>query len=262
VLGTAAYISPEQASGEPATPASDVYSFGVLLFRMLTGALPFVAEDALALVDMHRNRPAPPVASVNPAADPVLAGLADASLAKDPAMRPGDGAALLAALTSTVPVAAAATVVDPNATRVMPVAAPVGAPIASVAARRRGAVAIAAALLLLGTLGGVLAWAVTRPPAASPSGIVTTHKRRTTTTNPFSSTTIPSLSTATTQSTTTKSTQSTSTSTRTTTPTTSPATTQVTTTQPATTTAPTTTTTAPPTTTAAAATTSAGVTTT
>src|SRR5438094_959879 len=47
VLGTAAYISPEQAAGEPATPTSDVYAFGVILFRMLTGQLPFEAPDAL-----------------------------------------------------------------------------------------------------------------------------------------------------------------------------------------------------------------------
>src|SRR5438105_4235841 len=47
VLGTASYISPEQAAGERATPASDVYSFGVMLFRMLTGRLPFTAESPL-----------------------------------------------------------------------------------------------------------------------------------------------------------------------------------------------------------------------
>src|SRR5580765_3213282 len=46
VMGTASYISPEQAAGEPATPASDVYSFGVILFRMLTGELPFTSNSA------------------------------------------------------------------------------------------------------------------------------------------------------------------------------------------------------------------------
>jgi serine/threonine protein kinase len=169
MLGTAAYISPEQAAGEPATPASDVYSFGVVLFRMLTGALPFVAGDALALVDMHRNRPAPTVLSVNPAAPPDLAALADASLAKDPAARPTDGAALLAAL-GEMPTGINAA--DTAATRVLPAAAARRAP-------RPRSIGAAVALLLLATLGGLLAWAVTRAGPAAPAGIVSTSGKKT-----------------------------------------------------------------------------------
>src|SRR5919205_1368291 len=95
LLGTAAYISPEQAAGEPATAASDVYSFGVILFRMLTGRPPFEAEEPLELVKLHRNVPPPPVASIRPDAPLQIARLADASLAKDPAARPRDGSALV-----------------------------------------------------------------------------------------------------------------------------------------------------------------------
>ena len=175
VLGTAAYISPEQAVGEPATPASDVYSFGVLLFRMLTGALPFVAGDALALVDMHRSRRAPTVLSVNPAAPPDLAALADASLAKDPLARPADGAALLTAL-GEMPTGINAA--DTAATRVLPVAVPRRA-------RAPRTIAAAGALLLLAALGGVLAWAVTRPDPAPHAGIRPTTRTGTTHTVPF-----------------------------------------------------------------------------
>src|SRR5438067_8773522 len=82
VLGTAAYLSPEQAAGEPAGPASDVYSFGVILFRMLTGALPFVADEALALLVMHRNKPPPAVETLRPDAPPELAALTAAALRK------------------------------------------------------------------------------------------------------------------------------------------------------------------------------------
>ncbi len=77
VLGTAAYISPEQASAVPAGKESDVYSFGVILFRMLTGRLPFTSRNAL-----------------RSSAPPALAALVAAALVKDPASRPPDGAAL------------------------------------------------------------------------------------------------------------------------------------------------------------------------
>src|SRR3954447_17263289 len=66
VLGTASYISPEQASGLSASAASDVYSFGVLLFRMLTGRLPFLSTNAMELVRMNRDDPPPAVAAVRP----------------------------------------------------------------------------------------------------------------------------------------------------------------------------------------------------
>ena len=122
VLGTAAYISPEQAAGEPAVPASDVYSFGVILFRMLTGALPFTADNAVALVNMHRHEPAPAVEALQPDAPPELAALTAATLRKDPAERPADGAALLAAL-GAGPTAVAVRA-DTEATRVLPAPAP------------------------------------------------------------------------------------------------------------------------------------------
>jgi serine/threonine-protein kinase len=98
VLGTAAYISPEQAAGEPAGPTSDVYSFGVILFRMLTGRLPFESDQPMELVAMHRDAEAPSMDALRPDVPPQLESIASAALAKDPADRPPDGAALLAEL--------------------------------------------------------------------------------------------------------------------------------------------------------------------
>jgi serine/threonine-protein kinase len=95
VLGTASYISPEQASGHAAGPESDVYSFGVILFRMLTGRLPFVSTNAMELVRMHRDDQPPAVADFRGDAPARLESLAAAALAKDPAGRPADGSALV-----------------------------------------------------------------------------------------------------------------------------------------------------------------------
>jgi eukaryotic-like serine/threonine-protein kinase len=225
VLGTAAYISPEQAAGEPAGAASDVYSFGVILFRMLTGVLPFVADDALALVTMHRNATPPAVESLRPDAPPDLARLTAAALRKDPAQRPADGTALLAALGATAPTIALTA--DTEATRVLarPAMVPPPPPPAK-DLRRRWIIAAAVVLLALG--GGLLAWAVTRPGTATPPGISTGdthhHSQPNTTLPPTTGTT-----TATTQ------TQPTTTVPPTTASTVSPTTSQTTTTIPTTT---------------------------
>jgi serine/threonine-protein kinase len=166
VLGTASYISPEQAAGRPAGPASDVYSFGSVLFRMLTGRLPFVAANAMEVVRMHRDDPPPPVASVRPDAPPRLAALADAALAKDPSARPTDGAALARALAGggveaeTMLLAPAGRESgEQSSTRILPARQP----------RRRQArgalVSILAALVLAGGVGG--AWLATRQGSGS-----------------------------------------------------------------------------------------------
>ena len=131
VLGTASYISPEQAGGLPAGPASDVYSFGVILFRMLTGRLPFVAPNAMEVVRMHRDDPPPHVADFRSDAPARLEALTTAALAKRPADRPADGAALLRELrraeedatmlvTPVDPASAATQVVRPGPCRAVP----------------------------------------------------------------------------------------------------------------------------------------------
>ncbi len=202
VLGTAAYLSPEQAAAEPVGPASDVYSFGVILFRMLTGALPFVADEPLALLNMHRHASPPAVAELQPDAPPDLAALAEAALRKDPAQRPADGNALLAALSgeaSTMLIAPADTAV----TRVFPTPVPQdgGQP-----PRRfwREPAVIAAAVILLALGGGLLAWAVTRSDSPAPAGVSSpgpTHGTHTHTTTP---TTQPASTATTTPGTTTR----------------------------------------------------------
>jgi len=98
ILGTAAYISPEQVKAEPATPASDVYSFGVILYRLLAGRLPFEAAHPLALAEQHVRAAPPAIETLRPDAPPDLAAVAAAALAKNPKERPADGGALVAAI--------------------------------------------------------------------------------------------------------------------------------------------------------------------
>ena len=94
VLGTAQYMSPEQASGENVDGRSDLYALGVVAFYALSGRLPFDAPDVPALLAMHITRPAPPLASVAPGVPSKLAQAVDRCLAKDPAGRFQTGEAL------------------------------------------------------------------------------------------------------------------------------------------------------------------------
>jgi len=85
VLGTAAYMSPEQAQGLEVDGRSDLYSLGVLLFEMLTGRPPFIAKTAVSLLLMQVNDPPPRLLQVAPKLRELthVQGLVDRLIAKD-----------------------------------------------------------------------------------------------------------------------------------------------------------------------------------
>lgn len=98
VLGTVGYLSPEQARGEPATPASDRYALGVVAFELLTGRRPFASETATTEILAHLHAPAPSASSFDSALPPAVDGVLVRALAKNPAYRPSTCAALVAEL--------------------------------------------------------------------------------------------------------------------------------------------------------------------
>ncbi|MER5862161.1 protein kinase [Kitasatospora sp. NPDC002040] len=104
VLGTAAYLSPEQATASPLDGRSDLYAVGCVLTEMLTGEPPFTADTSVAIAFKHvTEHPAPPSYrrhGLSPALDHAVLRL----LAKNPADRPADAAAARAELLAAVPV--------------------------------------------------------------------------------------------------------------------------------------------------------------
>jgi tRNA A-37 threonylcarbamoyl transferase component Bud32 len=119
VLGTAAYLSPEQAQGETVDARSDVYSLGCVLYEMTTGRPPFTADSTLAVAYKHvREDPVPP-SRLNPDVPPELDAVVMTALAKDPAARyPSGGAmreALSAAATGEMPAAVGVAPTEPLA---------------------------------------------------------------------------------------------------------------------------------------------------
>lgn len=98
VVGTPAYLAPEQAFGLPAEPRSDLYSAGVVLYELLTGQVPFVSDEPQTVLRSHASEPPPPPRSLRPDLRPELEALLLQTLAKDPAERPQSAGVLAGSL--------------------------------------------------------------------------------------------------------------------------------------------------------------------
>src|SRR5215216_5190190 len=84
VMGTPAYISPEQAQGMPVDQRSDIYSLGIILYEMVTGGVPFVADTPLAVLFKHISDPLPLPSKVKPDIPESIEKVILKALAKDP----------------------------------------------------------------------------------------------------------------------------------------------------------------------------------
>jgi eukaryotic-like serine/threonine-protein kinase len=98
VLGTAGYLSPEQARGEPATAASDRYGLGVVAFELLTGRRPYEADTAATEAFAHVNAPVPSAEKIYPELPDGVDEVLERALAKDPEDRPATAAELVSEL--------------------------------------------------------------------------------------------------------------------------------------------------------------------
>jgi serine/threonine-protein kinase len=194
IMGTVAYLSPEQVATGDADARSDVYAAGIVLYELLTGAPPYSGDTAISVAYRHVNSDVPPPSQIAGEVPPELDRLVLRCTRRDPAARPADAAAMLAELhqvavalevprvpppvppprpveeQDTVPAAPqrmpAGTAVaalpgqGPRGTRALPRPDDDGPP-PHVRARRRGRRAFAvwtAVVLVLALLVGVTAW--------------------------------------------------------------------------------------------------------
>ena len=147
VLGSTAYLSPEQAGGQPVDERADLYSLGCVLYEMLTGQVPFRADTPIATMYRHVNEDAPPPSTIAPV-QPELEDVVLRCLEKDPKRRFASAAELEAALLAVplaqggdtmrletagaaetqpvAPVGAVGAVVDADGAKTQPVSAAAG----------------------------------------------------------------------------------------------------------------------------------------
>jgi eukaryotic-like serine/threonine-protein kinase len=98
IMGTAQYLSPEQAQGQPVSPRSDLYSIGVMLYELLAGKVPFDAESPVTIALKHVSEDPVPPSQLNPAVSPALDAVVLRALEKEPANRFADADEFAAAL--------------------------------------------------------------------------------------------------------------------------------------------------------------------
>jgi beta-lactam-binding protein with PASTA domain/predicted Ser/Thr protein kinase len=169
VMGTAQYISPEQAQGKETTPRSDIYSIGVMLYEALTGRVPFEGESAVAVALKQVSEAPRRPSAINPNIPPALDAVVMRALAKDPDARFKDADAFLKALdaaerapdTPRAEDTAAYAAVSPEGVAEVPVAEEEYEYFERRDRRRRWRWFIVA--LLAAAVAGLVAFALTRP---------------------------------------------------------------------------------------------------
>ncbi|MET8848765.1 Stk1 family PASTA domain-containing Ser/Thr kinase [Amycolatopsis sp. NPDC004625] len=100
ILGTVAYLSPEQVATGAASARGDVYSAGILLYEMLTGQVPYTGDTAISVAYRHVNDDVPRPSELRPDLPPALDDLVVRATRRDPQLRPADAGEFLTELTA------------------------------------------------------------------------------------------------------------------------------------------------------------------